>query len=439
MKYDVVVGGGIAGIVTAFYLSRKGKKVILLEAKEELGGLLNSKVFKDNYFDHGTHLLRQTGISELDQFLFEGLDLEIFEYIKSGSFYKSLYSGNCFLSDRALDAEIRELSFNELVAGSCIPEGKSTNLEEQLVKDFGAGYYEYLLRGVIQKLFHKDASALCVDSHLLFGLSRLVVDTPDTTNVLKQKSERLDSILGYHSFKEGVSHLKSMYPKNGGAGAWISHLENKLRDLDVLIIKNAKFSFSLDTVWLDEIVVREKSFKIENTFWTVPPVFLFSALGVEIPKINTPQRLTSVIVDILYEGNYLTDLFYITNYDPDFKSWRITLYDNFNHSKTETGIKRITIELLFDNYNLCKEEIESLVKEELVKMGIVDDLSKLDVVNISIFKSTFPIPTPQFKKDSFSLISVFGDIRNLSFFGMASGKSWFMNDVLTEIHEFFKS
>ena len=223
MKYNVVVGGGIAGIVTAYYLSQKGKKVLLLEAMEELGGLLNSKLFKDNYFDHGTHFLRQTGISELDQFLFEGLDLEIYEYLKSGSFYKSLSSGNCFLSDSALDAETREFSLNELIAGAILPEGKSTNLEEQLVKDFGAGYYEYLLKGVIKKLFHIDASALSVDSHLLFGLSRLVVDTPVTTNGLKQKSERLDSILGYHSFKEGVGKLKSMYPKNGCAGTWISH------------------------------------------------------------------------------------------------------------------------------------------------------------------------------------------------------------------------
>ena len=43
--YDtIIVGGGIAGLTSAAYLSRKGKKVLLLEKNKECGGLVNAFV-----------------------------------------------------------------------------------------------------------------------------------------------------------------------------------------------------------------------------------------------------------------------------------------------------------------------------------------------------------------------------------------------------------
>ena len=42
MKKVVIIGGGIAGILSAFLLKRKGYQVTLIEQDAELGGLLKS-------------------------------------------------------------------------------------------------------------------------------------------------------------------------------------------------------------------------------------------------------------------------------------------------------------------------------------------------------------------------------------------------------------
>jgi phytoene dehydrogenase-like protein len=58
----IIVGGGIAGLTSAAYLSRSSQKVLLIEKNSECGGLVNS--FKHNgfHFDAGVRALEDAGI-----------------------------------------------------------------------------------------------------------------------------------------------------------------------------------------------------------------------------------------------------------------------------------------------------------------------------------------------------------------------------------------
>jgi len=62
-SYDtIVVGGGIAGLTSAVYLSRAGQKVLLIEKNSECGGLVSSFSRDGFYFDAGVRALLDAGI-----------------------------------------------------------------------------------------------------------------------------------------------------------------------------------------------------------------------------------------------------------------------------------------------------------------------------------------------------------------------------------------
>ncbi len=58
----VIVGGGIAGLTSAAYLSRDGQGVVLFEKNKECGGLVNSVVKDGFHFDAGVRALEDAGI-----------------------------------------------------------------------------------------------------------------------------------------------------------------------------------------------------------------------------------------------------------------------------------------------------------------------------------------------------------------------------------------
>ena len=78
--YDtIIVGGGIAGLTSAAYLSKKGQKVLLIEKNKECGGLVNSFSRNGFHFEAGVRALLDAGIIFP---MLKELDIEL-EVVKS--------------------------------------------------------------------------------------------------------------------------------------------------------------------------------------------------------------------------------------------------------------------------------------------------------------------------------------------------------------------
>ena len=74
-RYDaIIVGGGLAGLTSAVFLSQAGKKILLIEKNAEFGGLVNSFERDGFVFDAGARAILGVVLSMLKDL---NLDIEV--------------------------------------------------------------------------------------------------------------------------------------------------------------------------------------------------------------------------------------------------------------------------------------------------------------------------------------------------------------------------
>lgn len=80
MRYDaIIVGGGIAGLTSAAFLTKNGYKVMLCEKEDHIGGLVSSFNYDGFLFDAGVRGIVDSGIVKP---MLKQLDIDV-EFVKS--------------------------------------------------------------------------------------------------------------------------------------------------------------------------------------------------------------------------------------------------------------------------------------------------------------------------------------------------------------------
>ena len=430
-KFHVVVGGGIAGICTALFLANRNESVILVEKGNSLGGLMRSTSPFENefHFDYGTHFIGQTGKEKLDNLLFKNITLSKYNYLKVGSFYENLFEGNGFVTDFHLSN--RHVFFNQINIKD--ENQKANNLKDQLVNSFGEGYTHELFDPILKKFFGYTSKKLKIDAHLLFGLQRIITSNKENVNKLKRTNKAYDNVLAYHSYKEGQSKLKALYPKKGGVGEWVKSLVIELQSMNVEIILNAsvkKLDYNGNIIKM--ININEQEFKIDNLYWTAPSAFIYPLFNLK--QKNFLPRLKSYLAHFVIDKDYLTPLYYFQCFDPKFSTFRVTLYDNFS-SPCHPKKRRLTVEALLKNDEEVDTGFNQKLFQELIQMKVIPNGTKLLHETKLIVSNSFPIPKNDFFQKKSPEDKLIKQFNNLNFFGKAYSKKWFMSEVIHEIYD----
>lgn len=208
MKKAVVVGGGFSGLVTAYYLSRRGISVDLHEAGPRLGGLLGTEHLESGLVESAANgfILNDTVME-----LLTDLELE-YIYPLKGARKRFIYRGGFRRWPLSLTETLGLLV--KAVPRLLFRRGSFKPLPNETVWSWGLrclnrGFTRYLLSPALQGIYAGDTHRMSAD--LILG---------PMFNRQKQKYR------GTVSFK-------------GGMGEFINAIEKKLRQQGVQIFLNS--------------------------------------------------------------------------------------------------------------------------------------------------------------------------------------------------------
>lgn len=430
MKNVVIVGGGISGIATALFLS-EDTHVTLIEKSPQLGGLLGSENHWGIDFDYGTHLLRETGDPTLDEILFGGLsqtDWNTFYQVKAGNFFRGQPNPSSpYITLSSLSETLQTQAVQELLAlKDLTPTTPPQNLYERSLQHFGKTITEHIVAPQLHKQFATALNHLSPNNP--FFLSRVVIDDDE---LIQQKTncEFIDARIAYPSFVQGVGTIANHYPKQGGIGTIMPFFAEKLAKKGVTVLCNSQVTAmtternNITTVQVNNNLL----LSADSIVWTLPSPLLLGLLGMTAPTAAL-RFLSASLHHIVFNEPLVAENHFITNYDPDYKIFRVTLYPNLGNMRPK-GVHNVTVECL----NQARMPDQQDIIQELVRMAVIESTQTVKHYGAALSPSGFPVVDTAFEAHCQALEeTIKARVTNLFLIGKASGKKFFMPDVLQE-------
>lgn len=165
MKYDyLVVGAGLFGATFAYEMSKKGKKVLVIDRRNHIGGnIYCEKINGINVHKYGAHIFHT---SDKEIWNYVNQFCEFNNYINcpianyKGELYNMPFNMNTFtkLWDDVITPDDAKKKIEEQKKE--LNDREPQNLEEQAISLVGRDIYEKLVKGYTEKQWNRDCSDL---------------------------------------------------------------------------------------------------------------------------------------------------------------------------------------------------------------------------------------------------------------------------------------
>ena len=164
VKYDyLIVGSGLFGAIFAYEANKRGKKCLVIEKRNHLGGNIYCENIEGiNVHKYGAHIFHTSNKEVWD---YVNQFAEFNNYINSpvanykGELYNLPFNMNTFYQLwKVKTPSEAKAKIEEQLKEACIDEPK--NLEEQAIKLIGRDVYEKLVKGYTEKQWGKKATDL---------------------------------------------------------------------------------------------------------------------------------------------------------------------------------------------------------------------------------------------------------------------------------------
>jgi phytoene dehydrogenase-like protein len=381
--HTIVVGGGIAGLTSAVYLARSGRKVLLIEKNKEFGGLVNTFSRDGFHFEAGVRALEDAGI------IFPMLkDLNIqLDVVKS---HVSVGIENEIVNIETIDDLIK---YRELLI-KFFPESETeiNDLLKIIRKIMKHMEVLYGLENPAFKDLKNDRNYLFKEllpwlPKFMFTVGKINRMNMPVEDYLKTiiKNPSLRDMISQHFFKNTPTffalsyfslYLDYFYPK-GGVGKLADALKDKILEYGGEI----KAETSIVEVWADKCFVIDQnnySYKYENLIWANDLKRLYKIVSTKglLPKIIGRFENTKNTILKNRGGDSVFSLY--LEVDEPLDSFRKIANGHFFYTPSKTGLgethRKELNELLRNFENLNKEHI----------MTWLDKFTRLNTYEISI-------------------------------------------------------
>lgn len=450
----LVVGSGIAGIVASWAVRSAAAEadITVVERAPGPGGLLSGEVVgpENTYFDCGTHIFRETGVTELDRWMMETVppdDLIVFP-LGLGDLAGSVFGGRLQTNSHFPDLRMRP-DFGDLLQGlvqqsACGPGTQLQRTEgcaRQAIERFGRGYWTGVLRPILAAMYQVEPEKLAAFGMLLPGLTRVVAHDFATWHhhVSDDQFRNIFAVPDQRLLPDQFRNpLRSFYSRRGGTRAVIDALCNSLKETGV------KFRFGTNISRIDFdgrcVLIAEPSgvvdtLQFDRIVFAVGAIPTAKLLGHDTSQFGFDRPISHRLIHLLAADVADVDLFYFYGLDPSVDFYRVTNYRAFSKDSDE---QRVTVEVLGER---APDDV-TLVDKVVAQLSALGFLRRPPrAAHVTLLANGFPVPTVRNLTAMSLLAASVGDsLPDYAVFGGIGARPglFFQSEVMVHMHETVK-
>lgn len=418
----VIVGAGITGCVIGYELSKRGRKVIIVEKDSRVGGLAKSFHYGGGFsFDIGPHRFH-TQKEKISSFINNVLKDDSITIFRNTAVYflEKYYPWPLrptIMFDLPLHITVKS-AWELLWMALSNKKKKICNFEDYILVNYGPTLYNVFFKEYTQKFLGLPTK----DIHPEWAreaMKRAIVDEQIASRNL------LDILKLTLTFKP--TQTEFIYPVKGGIGLFCERLKDKIREHGGEIFTD---SFITDINYSDgkieEIFLNKVKIRPETLVWT-------ASLNEVCRLLNLPFNNLSYLSLLLY--NVETDDLVKKNYqwcyygDKKIIFSRITAHGLFSENMAPEGKSGLCVEVNCREGDLTWNNPETLIeriKKDLVKTGLASHVSKIGKIHIEKVKNAYPVYTVEYPQRLKKVKEDLSRFENLVLAGR-TGLFWYNN------------
>ncbi len=393
--YDlVIIGAGPAGLTAAYELRDSNKKVLVLDKKNQVGGLAETKVFGKYRYDIGPHRFFTKNKEVYDLFLEILGDDAVEVNRKTRILFKNSYFDypltplNALFGLGVIESILTGFSYIFARIKSYLKFSKINNFEDWVVDKFGKKLFNNFFKNYTEKVWGIDCSEIGSDwaAQRIKGLS---LSTAIKFALFPNSKKRPKTLVD-----------KFYYPKLGAGMLW-EKFEDSISKNEIEVRKESKVSSvelkeDVFNLTVENSNAALSTIKAKNIFFSNPLLEFINIYKTDIPSevvsaANSLNYRNHISVHITIDKKLFDDN-WIYIHSPDLKMARIADFTNFSEFMSNENTYPLTLEYFcFENDELWTTDNKNLIEFALSELMTIFE-EEFNVVHSAVTRNPKAYP-----------------------------------------------